>query len=141
MRFIHNNLWGLASSLILVAALLFWFFIPDPPEPKKITLPVEPWQITQTIATDTKKLVAAVELHNLWGAKASETPLEPELHVRGMAQRGSEHYVMISVGNKPMEIVKVGDTLPNGSKIIKIEENRFLVMTPDKKKLAFGITK
>ena len=59
----------------------------------------------------------------------------------GIARSGAERFILLAFEGKPVEMLKAGDALPDGAKIVQIEKDRFFVMTPDKKKLAFGIYK
>ncbi len=47
----------------------------------------------------------------------------------------------MSYENKPITQLKVGDALPDSMTIAQIEDDRFFVMTADKKKIAFGMYK
>jgi hypothetical protein len=46
---------------------------------------------------------------------------------------------LLSIEGKPAEMLKVGTTLPDGAKIVKIEKDRFFVITRDQQKLTYGI--
>ena len=141
MRFIHDNLYSLIAALILIAATTCWFGIPEPATPK-LTPPVaEPWSLPKLAEHDSKKSIDTINARNLWGIVAADAPKEPEWHVLGIARNMVDRFILLAYEGKPVEMLKVGDMLPDGAKIVQIETDRFFVMTPEKKKLAFGIYK
>ena len=141
MRFIHDNLYPLVAALIFIAAATSWFGTSAPVPHKAPPQIVEPWSLPQLAEHDSKKSIDAINARNLWGAVAADAPIEPEWHVLGIARSGAERFILLAYDGKPVEMLKVGDALPDGAKIVQIEKDRFFVMTPDKRKLAFGIYK
>lgn len=145
MRFIYDNLYPLAAALILVAATTCWLGAsePAPPSPSpKAPVPVdEPWSLPKLAEHDSKKSIETINARNLFGIVAEDAPKEPEWRVLGIVMNGAERFILLAYDGKPAEMLKVGDALPDGAKIVQIEKDRFFVMTPDKKKLAFGIYK
>lgn len=142
MRFIHDNLYPLIAALIFIAAPTCWFGTSVPaslPAPHTVA---EPWSLPKSAEHDSKKSIDAINTRNLWGViVAADVRKEPEWHVFGIVKRGAERFILLAFEGKPVEMLKVGDALPDGVKIVQIENDRFFVMTPDKKKLAFGIYK
>lgn len=141
MRFIHDNLYPLFATLVIVAAVICWFGAPVPALPQTQPQVVEPWNLPKAAEHDSKKSIDAINARNLWGAVVADAPKKPEWHVLGIARSGADRFILLTIDGKPVEMLKVGDTLPDGAKIVQIENDRFFVMTPDKKKLAFGIYK
>lgn len=141
MRFVHDNLYPLFATLAITAAVVCWFGASEPALPKAQPPVAEPWSLPKLAEHDSKKSIETINARNLWGVVAADTPKEPEWHVLGIARSGAERFILLAYEGKPVEMLKVGDALPDGVKIVQIEKDRFFVMTPDKKKLAFGIYK
>jgi len=141
MRFIHDNLYPLVATLIFIAAATCWFGTSAPALPSTQPSLAEAWSLPQLTEHDDKASIAAINARNLWGIVAANAPKEPEWRVLGIASSGAERFILLAYEGKPVATLKIGDALPDGAKIVQIEKDRFFVMTPNKKKLAFGIYK
>lgn len=141
MRFVHDNLYPLFATLAILAAVICWFGAAAPALPKTQPQIAESWSLPQAAERDTKKSIDAINARNLWGIATADAPKEPEWHVLGIVKSGVDRFILLTIDGKPVEMLKVGDMLPDGAKIVQIENDRFFVMMPDKKKLAFGIYK
>ena len=141
MQFIHDNLYPLWAALALVAAATSWFAMPEPSLGKAPLAPAEAWQLPELPENQSKKSADAITARNLWGVVAANAPPPPAWAVQGIARSGADKFILLAFEGKPAEILKVGDSLPDGAKIVQIDNDRFFVLTADKKKLAFGIYK
>jgi hypothetical protein len=143
MRFIQDNLIALFATLALTAAIICWYAIPEPVVSKPLSYAAQNWNLPELKVNDRQKSIDAITTRNLWGvvAQASTAPKEPVWNVLGIARSGAERFVLLAFEGKPIEILKVGDALPDGIKIVQIENDRFFVRTADHKKIAFGIYK
>lgn len=143
MRFVHDNLYPLFATLAITAAVIAWFAVPEPAQPKIQPPAAEQWELPQTTGHDSKKSIDAINARNLWGSVVvgAAAAKEPEWHILGIARNGIDRFVMLSVEGKPAEILRTGDALPDGLKIVEIENDRFFVLSANKKKIAFGIYK
>ncbi|PIY01764.1 MAG: hypothetical protein COZ23_01445 [Hydrogenophilales bacterium CG_4_10_14_3_um_filter_58_23] len=141
MRFIHDNLNPLLAALIFIAAVTCWFGISAPVPPGSAALAAETWSLPQPVEHDNKESLAAINARNLWGSAVTEAPPEPEWHVRGIAMSGAERFILLAYEGQPLTTLKVGDSLPDGAKIVQIERDRFFVLSADKKKISYGIHK
>jgi len=141
MRFIHDNLTPLLAALIFIAALTSWFDTAVPAPPRMRAPAAEAWSLPKLAAHEGKKDIDAINERNLWGVVAADAPKEPPWHVLGIARNGAERFILLAYEGKPVEMLKVGDLLPDGAKIVQIDQNRFFVLTADKQKLAFGLYK
>ena len=142
MRFIHHNLYPLFAALVLIAAISIWFAIPAPLPPKVLTTVAEPWSLPKLPERESKKATEVINARNLWGVVIASTVVaEPAWRIMGIARSGADRFVLLAYEGKPLETLKVGDSLPDGAKIVQIENDRFFIQTADKKKLAFGIYK
>lgn len=142
MRFIHSNLLALWLTLALLAAVICWFAVAEPAMPQAAASGPETWVLPKLPENQSRKSQDAINVRNLWGiVVASNVPPPPSWNIQGIARTGNERFVLLAYEGKPVEILKVGDSLPDGAKIVQIDNDRFLVLTADKKKLAFGIYK
>jgi len=141
MRYIHDNLYSICAALILVIAATCWYGTSTPILPKVRPSVTEAWDQPSPTDNDGKKFIEIINARNLWGIAAVVAPIVPEWHILGIVRNGAERFILLAYEGKPVETLSVGDTLPDGLKIVKIENDRFIIMTPDKKKLAFGIYK
>jgi len=141
MRFIHDNLYPLAVALIFIATVTCWFGVPEPVVPKMIASASDPWSLPTLREHDSKKSIDIINARNLWGVVAGDAAREPEWHILGIVRSGADRFILLAYDDKPVEMIKVGDMLPDGARIVKIENDRFFVITADKKKLAFGMYK
>lgn len=141
MRFVHDNLYPLFATLAIMAAVICWFGAPTPALPQAQARLAEPWSLPKLAEHDSKKSLEAINARNLWGSVAADAPKQPEWHVLGIVRSGADRFILLTIDGKPAEMLKVGDALPDGAKIVQIEKGRFFVMTPDKKKLVIGINK
>lgn len=141
LRLLHTHLYAYTATLALLAAVSIWFNLPALETSQTPAQPVEEWRLPAIEKNDSKAATAIITRRRLWGAATTEIQQAPEWHVLGIVRNGAERFVLLAYEGKPVEMVKVGDSLPDGTKIVQIEKDRFFVMTPDKKKLAFGIYK
>jgi hypothetical protein len=142
MRFIHSNLLTLWGTLALLAAVICWFGVGAPAVPPATVPTPEIWALPKLPDSQSRKSMDAISARNLWGiVVASNVPPPPVWNIQGIARSGNDRFVLLAYEGKPVEILKVGDSLPDGAKIVQIDNDRFLVQTADKKKLAFGIYK
>ena len=145
MRFINDHLLPLFAAALLVIATSCWFALPEPGQPKTATLATEPWQLPELPARDSAAAIQAITARSLWGATAADIanapPPPPKWNVLGIVRNGSERFVLLAYEGSPVAQLNVGDSLPDGMKIVQIDNTRFFVMTDDKKKLIFEIYK
>lgn len=142
MRFIHNHLWPLWAALALVVAIACWFGVPEPVTSVAAPTVAEIWALRTLPDNESKKSADAINARNLWGVVvlANVVP-EPVWKIMGIARSGADRFILLAYEGKPVEILKVGDSLPDGAKIAQIDNDRFFVLTDKKKKLAYGIYK
>jgi len=141
MRFIHDNLNPLLAALIFIAAVTCWFGTPAPMQPDFTPLAADAWDLPQLTEHDSNQAISAINARNLWGSVVAEAPKEPEWHVLGIAMSGAERFILLAQEGKPFQTLRVGDELPDGTKIVQIEKDRFSVLSADKKKISYGIHK
>lgn len=147
MRFINEHLYPLCAALLLVIGISSWFALPAPLQPKTLAATPEAWQLPTQPQSDTAKAIDTISGRNLWGIAASAAggppaaPPPPAWSVMGIARNGAERFILMAYEGKPIAQLKVGDTLPDGMKIAQIEDDRFFVLTAEKKKIVFGMYK
>ena len=145
MRFINDNIYPLFAALLVVVVGTCWFALPEPGQSKPVALASEPWSLPAPGTHNSLKAIEDITVRNLWGVvnadAANAAPPAPKWKVMGIARNGSERFILLAFEDKPITQLKVGDALPDGMKIVQIEDDRFFVMTADKKKIAFGMYK
>ena len=145
MRFINDNLLALFAAAMIVVAGIVWISLPEVAQPKTIAPVTETWNLPAPVVRNSTKSIDEIGQRNLWGyvapVAASSAPPEPTWKVMGIARNGAERFILLAYENKPVIQMKVGDALPDGMKITLIEDDRFFVITSDKKKIAFGMYK
>ena len=142
MRFIHSNLVALWLTVAAIAAAICWFGVSAPTVPQGSAAAPDAWNLPKLPEVQSRRAMDAISARNLWGiVVASNAPPPPVWNIQGIARSGSDRFVLLAFEGKPVEILKVGDSLPDGAKIVQIDNDRFFVQTADKKKLAFGIYK
>jgi len=143
MRFIHDNIYSIFVAITVFAVSTSWFVAATPEPSKAFHSDQETWVLPQRSEQHTVQSIEVINARNLWDAPqvVAEAPKEPEWRVLGLVKNGEDSFIMLSFESKPVEILKVGDALPDGQKIVEIQKDRFFVMTPKKKKLAIGIYK
>lgn len=119
-------------------AYLQWQAIPLPKPPKPARLVEEPWDLPQLRQPDPKQQLAVLNGANLWGklpeGSAGASLNDPEWRFLGAMARGAERYVLIKVENQPEQRLTMGDRLPGGSTILKIENDRLCLRVNGKKR-------
>jgi hypothetical protein len=143
MRLVPHNIYPWAAAFAALVFVLSWFLVDGPP-PSKAQPPIaEAWSLPPFSQGDPNAETQTIVARNLWGTVAAATaaPPVPQWRVMGIASSGADRYVLLAYEGKPIEILKVGDALPDGLKIVQIENERFFVTTADRKKIAFGIYK
>ncbi|MDP2199695.1 MAG: type II secretion system protein N [Sulfurimicrobium sp.] len=141
MNLISNNIVIALLLALGVAAGWIWKAIPEPKVPGSAAVAAEQWELPAEAEGDLKQSATVITERNLWGTvvAAKDMPLnDPEWRFAGVVRNGEEYYVLISIDNKPAEIRKIGDTLPGGSKILKISEDRICILIEGKRR-ALGI--
>lgn len=145
MRFINDNLYPLFGTVLLVIAVSCWLALPEPAQPRSVALAAETWLLPTLAPRDSAKAIEAITVRNLWGVAALDAanapPPVPKWKVMGIARNGAERFILLALEDKPITRLKVGDALPDGMKISQIDDDRFFVMTAEKKKMTFGMYK
>jgi hypothetical protein len=129
------------ALLIGGIAYLQWLMVSPPTPARPARLAEEPWKIPDQLEFDANESLAILDSASLWGKLADTalaTPLnDPEWRFLGAMARGQERYVIIKIENQPEQKLVPGDTLPGGSKILSIENDRLcLLVNKQKRSLA-----
>lgn len=130
MEFILTHLSRLSVLFITVVAGVSWWLAPAPqPAPQPASKPqdeADAWTLPAITPQKPEKFVASINDANLWGAveAAKQGPLnEPEWRFAGVTVNGSEKFVMVSVENQPLQLLKIGDPLPGGARILSVNDD------------------
>lgn len=130
---------GMLILFFVAAAFAEWLLVPSPPQLKPRVPTEESWELAQLPKVQPKIAVEVLNRVSLWG-KLPEPGEEKPLEWRflGMVTNGQERYVLIKIAGQPEQQLKAGDTLPGGSKILKIEDD-ILSLLVNGKKRSIGI--
>ena len=106
--------------------IVLWTIIPaPPPPPPPARLPETAWQLPAGQKPPPQKALELLRTAELWGKvpepAAQTAPAEPRWRFVAVAIRGAERYVLIEIQGQPQQQLKIGDTVPGGSKILDIE--------------------
>lgn len=119
-------------------AYLQWQMAPSPAPVRPARLAEEPWKILEQPEFDAKEALAALNGASLWGKLADSAlaePLnDPEWRFLGALARGEERHVIIQIVGQPEQKLVPGDTLPGGSKILSIENDRLCLQVNGQKR-------
>jgi len=139
-----SRAWLVFLGLLTVIGYAAWWLAPTPPEPKPARIAAEPWVLPQVQKTQSGKALETLNKASLWGKLPEiETakPLnDPEWRFVGIATNGSERFVLISVEGQAEQKLSINDTLPGGSKILKIQSDSLCILINGKRR-SLGIYK
>ena len=125
-------------ALILGAtASLEWLLVPAPAAVRSTRLIEEPWKIPVRAVFSSQEALANLNTANLWGKLANvvqTSDVDPEWRFIGAMARGQERHVIIKKDNQQEQILVPGDTLPGGSKILGIENDRLCLLINGQKR-------
>lgn len=143
--------------LVLLAAmgLLAWLAAPVPPPLKAGATAAEAWEMPKARPRELARWVAAIDQHRLWGggtAPASSSDVggvdggggagaasgageKISWSLVGVVIQGDQAFTLVSVGDQPSRQYGAGDGLPDGSKILKIEEDRLHLLVNGKESI------
>ena len=124
-------------ALVGVAGLSWWL-APEPASPGKIEGRTADWKLPVLALQQTDNNLLKINAANLWGAPVQAVPQatanEPEWRFVGVTVSGSENVVLISVDSKPPQLLKAGDMLPGGAKIISVTDDHLCLLIKGKKR-------
>ncbi len=138
MQTIIDHLGKITALLMMLASALLWWLAPSPQAPPPTPSREDSWILPVVPRSNPAKSVAAIVATNLWGGtvqKAAEAPLiDPEWRFSGVTANGPEKLVMITVEGQALQILKAGDQLPGGAKILQINNDHLCLSIKGKKR-------
>lgn len=137
--------WRLWALLIVAAGLLGWYLVPPYEADAPLVRPRrDAWQMPMIPrAADQTALAGLLNTAGFWGSgpvQAVAPPPEPKWRVAAVYGRGKEGGVLIlwdTPAKEPLKL-KTGDKLPNGDRIVRIDEREFQVKQ-GKKTVTLGV--
>ena len=137
MDFFLTRIFRWTAAFVVVIAGMSWWLTPVPQAVVETRSSVDTWNLPASARGNPEKAVASITQANLWGtvATATQAPLnEPEWRFAGVAVNGSEKTVIISAENQPLQMLRIGDQLPGGAKILRINEDHLCLSINGKKR-------
>lgn len=135
----RQHLWILALIMGGIS-LLQWFVVPPPAPVRTARLPEEIWKLPQALEFDVKEALVMLGSSSLWGKLADMAAPDaslnntPEWRFLGAIARGKERQVIIKIDGQPEQRLVPGDTLPGGSEILGIENDRLCLLVNGQKR-------
>lgn len=131
--------WITLSILLALAALAEWQFVSIPQVSRTFAPAQEEWGLPQISKNQPEKALEILTRTSPWGKlpKPGEQPLLNEWRFLGIITVGAERHVLIKLLNmegQPEQQLKAGDTLPGGSKILKIKDDSLDLLVEGKKR-------
>ena len=137
MYFISNNIIVILLLVLGVAAGWIWHMLPEPTAPGQLPLAAEKWVMPAEVEPDFEEAVDTIATRNVWGTVVAAKDIslnDPEWRIAGVIMNDPEKFVLIKKDAEPAELLKVGDTLPGGSKILKISEDSLCILVNGKRR-------
>ena len=139
MEFVLSHLSRLTVLLLAAAAGVSWWLAPAPPPAPRAHAEADPWTLPVVAPRKPEKFAASISGANLWGAVQAATQAqaslnEPEWRFAGVAVNGSEKFVMVSIENQPVQLLKAGDLLPGGARIAGVNDDHLCLSINGRKR-------
>lgn len=127
-----------AALTVIGAGVLQWMLVPAPVLPPPGRVADAAWQLPAAQKPQPQEALEVLQNAGLWG-KVTETeaqkPLtDPPWRLVGVITGGPERYVLIMIEGQPQQQLKVGDSVPGGSRILSIEDASLCLLVNGKKR-------
>ncbi len=130
--------WPAFIALLILIGYIEWLYLPAPPLPKSLPAPAEPWQLPSVPKVQSAKALEVLSKTSLWGklpeVEASKPLTDPPWRFLGIVTNGAERFVLIKTEGLPEKRLAVDDSLPGGSKIIRIDNDSICILINGKKR-------
>lgn len=105
----------------------------------------EGWVLPRLPVRQSQQAMDILTQASLWGKlpeSTDQTPLTPPgWRFFGSYSTGAERYLLIKPDNQPEYALKVGDQLPGGSKILRIEQDSICILLKGKQRKLYIIAR
>jgi hypothetical protein len=133
------------AIVFLLSALVMYLFLPTLPTAKLQKNADADWQMNTVNKEDPKIKAEQLVSRTLWkepavadAAQVESVPLTaPDWRIAAVIKVGSSNEMVISFNDKPnnLQTLKVGDKLPGGFPILRIEQNWIVISIHGKKSM------
>lgn len=142
-----NKLTVITTFIILLFGLfLMWLFLPALPTVRMQTNTETQWQLPSVQKQEPQPIVEQLLGRSLWkepaaasgAGTADDVPLTaPDWRIAAVIKVGNLNQLVISFNDKPnnLQTLTVGDKLPGGFPILRIEQNWIAVSVDGKKSM------
>lgn len=134
---------GLGASLMLTVSVVFGWRDGSAAGANAAPVPATAWELPHPNVTDPEQEADTLRRLRPWGGQAAfngseaPAPVQPAAaawRLVGTVERATERYALISVAGQPngrIEYRAVGDLMPDGAKLLKIDADSVTVRGPD----------
>jgi hypothetical protein len=123
--------WMGIALLLLVSAAVSWPFV-NVPSVGKAGERRQEWELAAVKRADPAKSLEVLAKVSPWGklpeAAESQAPERNDWRISAIYTRGAERVVVVKVGTRPEQRLKVGEALPEGSTILQISDDSLCVL-------------
>jgi hypothetical protein len=138
MHFVYFYLFRVTLALVVIVACGAWWLTPTPANVASNSAPAVAWSLPTLAPKQVEKNVSLINAANFWGAptlEAAQATLNaPEWRFAGITRNGVEKMVLISIDNQTPQLLKKGELLPGGSRIVEISDDHLCLMVNGKKR-------
>lgn len=143
---VFSKKYWLTAALVFAASTMGWVASPEPVQPKVGGAAPAEWAFPAIQRRDPAKWTATLRNHSLWGVEAGAESAEAasvaagagtgtagpaQWSIVGTVIEGQTAWVLISLGDQPSKPYRVGDSVPNVGKILRIEEDRLHLLADE----------
>ena len=95
----------------------------------------DPVELAADKSPDLTKAAASIAQRRLWGEVGADGPRQdPAWHFAGIAGQGKDRFVLLSMAGKPVQTLRVGDSLPGDARILEIGDDRLCILINGQKR-------
>lgn len=128
----------LIAGVVVLIIVLQWELVALPATPSE-ERGTEAWSLPTIAKPPPRKALEILGKASLWGRvaplAADSGATQASWRFLGVVQVAGERTLVIQVGDQPARQIKAGELLPGGSKVLKIEQDAFIVLENGKKRI------
>lgn len=137
---------GLYALVWTLAGTLYAAFGPALVEPPRMVKQAAPWSLPEMRKAEIESPLLYVREHMPWGSPppppgltiAPDPPVpatKPNWRILAAVSAGEDSYVAVQIGKLPSTEIKIGQFLPDGSQVMRIDSDRLYLNIKGKKRI------